>query len=108
MDRAEYLTDAIDDLRELASLLLCKGVHNNLSRPGDSQVDKVYNKWKELVEEEGLRLQEHEERDAERRRRRLRNELVEIRSIATEVRASLEEEQLDTVSHFVAAQLQSH
>jgi hypothetical protein len=109
MDRAEHLSDAIDDLRELASLLLCKGVHNNLSRPEHSQVNKVYNKWKGLVTEEALKLEEQGGRDAERRRRmRLRNELAEIRSIATEVRAGLEEEHLDTVRHFMVTQLRNH
>ena len=103
MDRSEDLLDAIDDLEELASLLLCKGVHNNLSRPQYSQVNKVYNRWRGLVTEEYLRLrkqEEREEREAERQRRsRLRNELAQIRSIVTEARTVLEEEQLDTVCY---------
>jgi hypothetical protein len=103
MDRSVHLTDAITDLEELASLLLCKGVHNNLSRPQYSQVREVYKKWKGLVKEECLRLKELEEKDADRRRhRQLRDELAKMKSIATEVRNELEEEQLDMVCYLMA------
>jgi hypothetical protein len=109
MDRSKQLIDAIDDLKELAALLLCKGVHNNLSRPEYSQVKKVSSKWKVLVEEEDQKLKEHGQREAERRRRRkLRDELAKIKSNATEVKVGLEEEQLDMVRHSMIARHQIH
>jgi hypothetical protein len=104
MDRSKQLIDAIDDLKELAALLLCKGVHNNLSRPEYSQVNKVSSNWKVLVKEEDQRLKEHEQKEAERRRRNLRDELAKIKSKATEVKVGLEEDQLDMVSHSMITQ----
>jgi hypothetical protein len=109
MGRSKQLLDTIDDLKELAALLLCKGVHNNLSRPEYSQVNKVSSKWKVLVKEEDQRLKEHEQREAERRRRKkLRDEIAKIKSNATEVKVGLEEEQLDPVSQSMIEQHQIH
>ncbi len=100
MDRFKQLIDVIDDLKELAALLLCEGVHNNLSGPEYSQVKKVSSKWKVLVKEEAQRLKEHEQREEERRtRRKLRGELAKIKSNATEVKV---------VSHSVIARHQVH
>jgi len=106
MDRLEDLRDAIEDLEELAGLLLCNEWHNSLSRPQHSQVDKMYRKWKGIVEEY-VRLREQEDRAAERQAQRLREgerereaqREAERRSIATEVMTELEEEQLDTVCY---------
>ncbi|KAH8791893.1 hypothetical protein BGZ57DRAFT_991362 [Hyaloscypha finlandica] len=108
MDRLEDLRDAIEDLEELAGLLLCNEVHNSLSRPQHSQVDKMYRKWKGIVEEY-VRLWEQEDGAAERQAQRLRQgekerealrealREAERGSIATEVITELEEEQLDKV-----------
>ena len=110
MDRLEDLRDAIEDLEELAGLLLCNEVHNSLSRPQHSQVDKMYRKWKGIVEEY-VRLWEQEDGAAERQAQRLRQgekerealrealREAERGSIATEVITELEEEQLDKVCY---------
>jgi hypothetical protein len=110
MDRLEDLRDAIEDLEELAGLLLCNEVHNSLSRPQHSQVDKMYRKWKGIVEEY-VRLMEQEDGAAERQAQRLRQgekerealrealREAERGSIATEVITELEEEQLDKVCY---------
>jgi hypothetical protein len=104
MDRLEDLRDAIEDLEELAGLLLCNEWHNSLSRPQHSQVDKMYRKWKNVIEEY-VRLKEQEDAAAERQAQRQREAQretqreAERRSIATEVITELEEEQLDTVCY---------
>ncbi len=95
MDRSAHLFDVIDDLEELASLLLCKGVHRK------SQVPDVYNKWKGLVEQEFLKVNEQEKKKEETRRHlNLSDELASITSVASQVRSELEEEELDTVCYF--------
>jgi len=66
MDRSDALLDAIDDLEELAGLLLCNEWHNSAKRPQHSQVRQVYSKWERCVKEEHLRLREREERDTRR------------------------------------------
>jgi hypothetical protein len=64
MDRSEDLLDAIEDLEELAGLLLCNEWHNSPSRPQYSQVDTMYRKWRGVIEEY-VRLREREERATE-------------------------------------------
>jgi tRNA(Glu) U13 pseudouridine synthase TruD len=66
MDRSDALLDAIDDLEELAGLLLCNEWHNSAKRPQHSQVRQVYSKWERCVKEEHVRLSEREERDTRR------------------------------------------
>lgn len=122
MDRSEDIRHAVDDLEELAGLLLCNEWHNSLRRPQNSQVRKMYNKWEKFVNEEYLRLKNEEEREAEReeaervrlaeRKREAERErgaegkreaerraqrVADRRSIATRVMTKLEEERVRTV-----------
>jgi hypothetical protein len=52
MDRSKSFLRSIDDLEELAALLLCKEVHNSAKRPHLSQVEDKYEEWRAVVKEE--------------------------------------------------------
>jgi len=90
MDRSESVSDITRDLRELASLLLCIRNHQ-------SQVEKFYNKWQRLIAEEYLRVKQKEKEDEKEERReivKLKNELAKMKSIATQAKNELEEDEL--------------
>jgi hypothetical protein len=53
MDRSKSFSRSIEDLDELAALLLCKEWHNSpIRRPQHSQVKKKYEEWRAVVKQE--------------------------------------------------------
>lgn len=85
MTRSEKLSDIKGDLRSLASILVCVRNHQD-------QADEVYNDWKGLVAKELLKLSEQQQKEKERRKTlKLRSDLAKMRSIASQARAQLEE-----------------
>jgi len=51
MNKTKHFRSLIDDLEQLASLMLCKGVHNSKTQPHLSQVDEICTRWTEKIEE---------------------------------------------------------
>ena len=92
MDRCKSLSASAKSLENLASLLLCKGVHNNSSRPHLSQADEVSAKWRARVRSYGLIIKK------ERENARTEKALSDLKVMAKEMMAKLEENKPDEVS----------
>jgi hypothetical protein len=60
MDRSKDLP-SIEDLKELADLLLCKQVHNCAKFPHLSQVEDKYEAWRALVKQEHKAVKKQKE-----------------------------------------------
>ena len=91
MDRCKSLSSSAKSLEQLASLLLCKGVHNKASRPHLSQVAEVSSTWRVKVRNYGLIVK--------RERDNLRSEkaLLDMKVMAEEMMAKLAEDKADNV-----------
>jgi hypothetical protein len=93
MDRHKRLSSSTKSLQELAALLLCKGVHNHLSRPHLSQVVEMSNKWRERVRSYDSMIKKEQEDAAFKTEKAL--SILKVR--AEEIMAKLEEDNLDNV-----------
>jgi hypothetical protein len=86
MDRSKNFLRSIEDLEELAALLLCKEVHNSAKRPHLSQVEEVYEIWRAVVKEEYKAVKKQ-------------RELAEILRARKDLANVKEDAELDTGKH---------
>ena len=87
MDRTKNFSSALDELEELASLMLCKGQHNCISKPHLSQVEEVRQLWTRLVEDEHELIRQKQKRRA---LAKAKGDLIKMRDAATSIEEELE------------------
>jgi hypothetical protein len=87
MDRSKSFLRSMEDLEELAALLLCKGQHNCPSKPHLSQVEEFYERWRAVVKAEYKAVKKQREL-AEIRR--MRKDLANVKEDAESLLAALD------------------
>ncbi|KAK0103421.1 hypothetical protein ONS95_005445 [Cadophora gregata] len=87
MDQTKSYSRALENLEDLADLMLCRLQHNSEKKPHLNQVNKVYSKWYAVAKQEYVALKREAERAAERRAAR---EISLMREAAQLMREDLE------------------